>query len=57
MIRTSCCQSEAILQDAYVDPNTSEVVNTFDNFICDNTDCDNHGAECWAEDDKAKEAK
>ena len=45
---TSCCGSPSILQDAYVNPNAypAEVVSTFDNFICDNEECDNYGAEC-----------
>jgi hypothetical protein len=44
---TDCCQSASILQDAYTDPNhNDEVVNTFDDYVCDNVDCDNYGQAC-----------
>ena len=44
----SCCGSPDLLQDAYVDPNAypAEVVSTFDNFVCDNDECDAYGSEC-----------
>ena len=48
MIVTACCESTDILQDAYVNPNYDEVVSTFDNFVCDNSDCESYGGGCSA---------
>lgn len=49
MIVTACCGSEDILQDAFVNPNYSdEVVSTFDNYVCDNVDCESYGSGCSA---------
>lgn len=43
---TSCCMSDCLLQDAYVDANTGEVVSKFDEYACDNDECANYGGRC-----------
>jgi hypothetical protein len=32
------CGSSAIVQDAWIDPNTNKIVDTFDDYYCENCD-------------------